>query len=271
MTSVIPDISTAFEPTRATLHQYARVIAAVPRAAAVPHERWWHASLNVADFGLETDPVRLGDGSALRLGLDVVDHKVVVMAGGVVHGEFSMTDGLTGTEMAAGVHAVVESLGVGEEFDRDRYESDEPRQYDPGAAEAFWDVLLATYDVLNDHRSRLGESSGPVQLWPHGFDIAFEWFGTKDVPHEENGETHLLRSQCNFGFYPAGDAYFYANPWPFAQEELLRVDLPHGAQWHTDDWEGSKLPLSQIAGRLDGHERLMDYFMAVFRAAEPTL
>ena len=271
MPTEFPPMPADFEPTRATLHQYSHAIAVVPRAVAVPHDRWWHVSLNVGELGLETDPMSLDDGRTMVLALDVPNHDVVVAVDGASHARFSMAEGLTGTELAERVHEVVELLGIDEDYDADRYESDEPREYDAEAASAFWTILRLAYEALSEHRAGLGNSVGPVQLWPHGFDIAFEWFGAKAVPYEEDGAAEMIPSQCNFGFYPGGEAYFYANPWPFAAADLLGIDLPHGAEWHTDGWEGSKLPLSLLAGLPDGYERLKDYYMAVFCAAEPTL
>ncbi len=36
--------------------------------------------------------------------------------------------------------------------------------------------------------TEFGGSTGPVQLWPHGFDVAVEWFGTRTEKLEEHGE-----------------------------------------------------------------------------------
>ena len=109
-----------------------------------------------------------------------------------------------------------------------------------------------------------------MQLWPHGFDIAFEWFGPTQVPHEEDGETVHLPSQLNLGFYPAGDPYFYSNPWPF-DPTLTESPLPPGAEWHTEGWQGTMLPLGEVADSPDGVERVTGYAEEVFRLAQPTL
>ena len=110
----------------------------------------------------------------------------------------------------------------------------------------------------------------PLQLWPHGFDLSFEWFGTKVETHEEGGEVQEYPSQLNLGFYPAGDAYFYSNPWPF-DEALPATQLPHGAVWNTEGWQGTKLEYAGLVGDPDAAAKLGEYAAAVYKAAAPTL
>ena len=126
-------------------------------------------------------------------------------------------------------------------------------------------------EAFTEHRNELEGPVGPIQIWPHGFDIAFEWFGTKTEGYEEGGEVQAHRAQLNLGLYPAGRAYFYSNPWPFAADQLLGVPLPHGAEWHQDGWEGSILYYDQIQGDPEARQKLLDYARAVYKAAAPTL
>ena len=260
-----------FEPTRATLHQYAHAIGVVPRALAEPHDKWWHVSLNVTGRGLETDSMPSPAGGTWNVRLDLQTHEVVVEADGESAARISMSSGLTGTQMGDAVLAAVASLGVEAEYARDKFESDDERHYDPAAAATFLDVITSMAAVYSTHRQNIGESVGPVQLWPHGFDMAFEWFGTRVEEYEEHGEMQQYPSQCNFGFYPGGRAYLYANPWPFEREELLDVELPGGAEWHTDGWEGSILYYDQLVGDPNAEARILAYLGAVYEAAAPTL
>ena len=91
------------------------------------------------------------------------------------------------------------------------------------------------------------------------------------VSAAEGGESNDLPAQINLGFYPAGDAYFYSNPWPFEADVLLNVDLPGSAEWHTEGWEGSTLSYADVVGSADGVDRFLAYADAVFKAAVPTL
>lgn len=260
-----------FEPTRATLHQYANAVGVIPRAHAAPHEKWWHVSLGITGRGLETATMKLPAGDSLALRLDLHSHEVVIAVGGEDRTRIDMTSGLTGTEMGNSVIAAVAELGLGGEYARDKFESDELRHYSPTTAAAFDRILNEVHAVCSQHRDRIGQPVSPIRLWPHGFDMAFEWFGTRVEEYEEHGEVQRYPAQCNFGFYPGGRAYLYANPWPFEADALLGVELPGGATWHTAGWQGSILYYDQLVGDDNAASRVLDYFGAVFDAAAPTL
>lgn len=265
--TTFPKLAESWEPTRATLHVYARAVGAIPRALATPHPRWWHVSLNVGPDGLVTDEIDLPSGGTFHVRMDLREHRVVIEANtaGPVN-VFSMLDGLTGTQLADGLIAAVAALGLEGDYDRSKFESDETRGYDPESAETYLDAVLEVVDVFEAHRREIGGEVSPVQLWPHNFDVAFEWFGTRVETYGD--EEH--RSQLNLGFYPAGRAYFYSNPWPFEQE-LVGQPLPEGAEWYTEGWEGTILYYDELAGSPGGPDRLARYARAVFDIASPTL
>jgi len=207
----------------------------------------------------------------LALRMDLVNDLVAIEASDGSSTEIPMTDGLTGTEFADKLIAVVAGYGLEGEYLRDKFEDDTPREYDPQTATKIMNLFVNANTVLERQRAELGDSVGPIQVWPHGFDLAFEWYGSRIVEHEEDGEAQAFPSQLNFGLYPAGRAYFYSNPWPFAGDELLGVELPHGADWHTDGWEGSVLYYDQVAADPSAEVKVLEYAAAVMEAARPTL
>jgi hypothetical protein len=266
--SAIPPLPDDFEPTRATLHAYAQAPGAIARAHGIAHPKWWHISLNVRPDGLVTDPMPLPGGGALQIRLDLNTHQAVVEASTGASTAVPLDVGLTGTEFGDRLVAAVAEFGLGDRVDRDRYANDEDRSYDPEAASTFFAAAIAAATLLERHRATLPpEAVGPVQLWPHGFDLAFEWFGTRMEEH--GGEA--APSQINFGFYPGGDAYFYANPWPFEEDALLGHELPGGANWHTEGWEGTMLSYADAREVDDAEQGLLDYFATVHSLAAPTL
>ncbi|MCJ7725199.1 MAG: DUF5996 family protein [Acidimicrobiia bacterium] len=260
-----PALPGEYEPTRATLHAYAHAVGSVPRAHGIAHPRWWHISLKVRPEGLVTDAVPLPDGGALGLRMDLSAHEIVVRVSDGREDRLDMRAGATGTEMAGRIHAIVAEHGLAGGYDRARFENDDPRDYDPSAAAAHFDAFTKAHTVLERHRVTLGSRVGPNQVWPHGFDLAFEWFGTRTI--ESKGET--ATAQLNLGFYPAGDRYFYSAPWPF-DPAFASAPLPHGALWNTD-WNGAVLPYAAIQGQPDGPARVADFDRAVFDLAAPTL
>lgn len=266
----LPEFPSDWEPTRATLHAYSHGVSALARTHAPAHPKWWHTSLKVTSNGLVTDPIPLPDGGEMRARIDFDGHVVMIEPPDGAAIEFSMTAGDTGTEFADRLIEAAGGLGLTGEYNREKFENDEPRAYDETHASTFWRALTNVASVFEEHRSSLEGSVSPLQLWPHGFDLSFEWFGTRVETSEEDGEIQEYTSQLNLGFYPAGDAYFYSNPWPF-DEDLPTKDLPHGAVWNVDGWQGSKLDYAGLAGDPDAAAKLLEYAAAVFEVASPTL
>ncbi|MEE9533032.1 MAG: DUF5996 family protein, partial [Acidimicrobiia bacterium] len=265
MSEILPALPEDWETTRATLHAYAQAIGVIPRAHAAGHPKWWHVSLTVRPDGLVTEDMALPDGGAFNVRLDLKSHAVVVEAGDGRSTALSMTDGATGTQMGDRVIAAVAELGLEGDYNREKFEDEDPREYDPAAAEAFLQAVNTVNEVFEQHRASLSGDVGPVQLWPHGFDLATEWFGTRVEKYEEEGQVTEYPSQLNLGFFPGSERpYFYSNPWPFEGDKLTSEPLPHGAQWHTEGWEGSILYYDQLQGDPDAATKLAEYARAVF-------
>ena len=259
-----------WEPTRSTLHVYANAVGVVARAHAVAHPKWWHISLKVKPTGLVTDTMPVPGGGTLWLRMDLRKHEVMIETSGGAAQSVPMDSGLTGTQFGDAVIAVIAGFGLEADYARAKFEGDDAREYSTAAAESFFAALVNIDHNLETHRSSLGGSVGPLQIWPHGFDLAFEWYGTKTVSHVEEGETVELPSQLNLGFYPAGRAYFYSNPWPF-DPTVTQVQLPGPAEWNTEGWEGSILYYDELLATDDPAQLLADYAQAVFAAASPGL
>lgn len=271
MSDLFPTLPDDWEATRATLHAYAHGVGAIARVHGIAHPKWWHISLKVNPGGLRTESIPLPDGGTVDLRMDLRHHHVVLEASSGDSTTISMTEGLTGTEFGDRVAAAASALGLAGDYDRAKFENDEPRDYSPAAAETFFDALVNVETTMQRHRATLGSNVGPIQVWPHGFDLAFEWYGTRVEVHEEEGEKNEIPSQLNFGFYPAGRAYFYSNPWPFEKDALMEVPLPSGAKWTTEGFEGSILYYDQLAGDPEAADKLLAYAKAVHDAAAPTL
>lgn len=261
----------AFEPTRSTLHAYAHAVGVVPRAHAIPHPKWWHISQKVVVDGLQTDTIPLPSGDILSLKLNLISHQVEILTSQGSQDSQSMAAGLTGTEMGSWIINTVNQYGLSADYARAKFENDEKRPYDPTQAANFFKNLTLIDTLFKQHRAKLPGDVGPVQLWSHGFDLAFEWFGSRQVTFDEDGETESSPSQLNLGFYPGEPAYFYSNPFPFEAEKLLNHPLPAGAHWHTEGWNGSKLPYDALVDDPDGPDRVLAYAREIFKAASPTL
>lgn len=268
--SLFPSLEN-FEPTRQTLHLYALAMGVVPRVHARPHPKWWHISLRVRPHGLQTATMNLPDGGQLWLELDLRNHllKVQTDYGGTE--AVDLRQDRTGSEMGKWLLTAVAQHGLEGEYARAKFENDEARDYDPAEAESFLTAVNHVHRIFNDHRNSLIGNIGPIQLWPHNFDLSMEWFGTRTVTHEEHGEVQEFPSQLNLGFYPGRPIYFYSNPFPFEGDILLGKELPPGAKWHSEGWQGTMLPYAELAGDDHAEARLRQFAWQVYDLAAPTL
>ncbi len=266
-----PDL-TALEPTRKTLHLYAHAVGVVPRAHAIKHPKWWHISLKVRPEGFVTDSMPLPGGGSFALRMDLRRHEVVLQDSRGQAKSFDMQAGLTGTDFGNQLIGALADWGLDGEYAREKFEDSEPREYAPAQAERLFTAMVNAANLFEQHRATLPGSMGPVQIWPHGFDLAFEWFGTRQVPNEEPGETKTLPAQLNLGFYPGEpEPYFYSNPWPFEKDALVGSPLPPGARWHTESWQGTYLPYARLAGNPHAGADLLAFAKAVYKISAPTL
>ena len=266
MTNItLPEIKPEYEPTRATLHAYALALGALTRTRGVPHPKWWHLGLKVRHEGLATDPLPLPDGGSLAITMDLRHHEIVLRSSTGWELRSDLRSAGTGTELADRMFDAVSELGLEGPYDRSRFENDDPRTYDPAAAEVYFEAFVAVNTIFERRRLSLGDRVSPIQVWPHGFDLAFDWFGSRI--EEEGGER--VSPEVNLGFYPGGIPYFYSNPWPF-DSSLVGSPLPHGAQWHLEGWQGTMLPYAAVRAG-DAATRLLDYARAVFDLATPGL
>lgn len=265
---------TGWDPTRETLHLYSKAVGVIPRAIAPIRPNWWHISLKVEPDGLVTDQMPLPNGSWFRLRMDLVEHVVQLEADDSRTAVASLKANLTGAEFGNQIVRHLNDMGITGEFETHRFQSSAARYYETEHAERFFSVISRIDAILKKHRNGLTGSVGPVQLWPHGFDLAFEWFGTRRETLLEDGELREFSSQLNLGFSPGssnGEPYFYSNPWPFEANTLLKKELPTGSRWHTEDWQGTIFPYSELVRDGNAESRLLDYAKQVFDICSPTL
>lgn len=263
-----------WEATRDRLHSYVKVISAIPRALAVPHPKWWHISLKPHPQGAATDPIPYPDDPAtsIQLVLNLRAHTLDLVPSGSDQRSLPLTEGLGPPALADRMLGELRQLGIEADLDPGQVDEQVSGRYSPEHAATYRAALHGAADVLGRLRQQLLEAAGPVQLWPHNFDLAFEWFGARAVSREHQGETRQDPAQINFGFAPGDashpDPYFYSNPWPFA-EQLVSQELPLGARWFTESWKGTLLPYAAMVD--EPADKLLAYFRRVFELASPLL
>ena len=251
--------------TVTSLHAYSRILGSIRGAQNKPHPRWWHASLEVTAAGLETGDFPLGDSEG-SLVLDPA-HRMVRGVG--VEGRFDV--GLTGPASAVG-RDILAKLGASIDVDPDRWDALSVETYDPREAANFHTALLAVRDTFAGYAGRIEGEVGPINFWPHHFDMSFEWFSDAVEVYDEEGGPKEYNKQVGFGFSPGDEGnpqpYFYANPWPF-DESFRSLPLPDGASWHKEGWSGGFLPYAAVVE--GGADLLLEFMRAVFEGTREAL
>jgi len=273
--SIFP-LLTGGNPTLETLHWYARGIGVIPRTHLEQHPKWWHLSLNVVSDGVVTHGIPIPNvGGALLIKLDLRLHKVILTASYGDVQSFSLEERLTSTAFGDQIIAAVAELGFKGDYALVKFSNAEPREYHPEIAERYLHVWNHVDRIFNKHLASLEGETSPVQLWPHGFDMSIEWFGTRMVESESNDKVTTYPAQLNLGFSPGESShpepYFYSNPWPFEEHKLVDKQLPNGARWFTEGWKGTILPYADLVDDSNAEDRLLAYAQAVYEISVPNL
>lgn len=272
MTETLPTLLEG-ATTRDTLHRYCKVAGALRRMLSPSHPLWWHISLAAYSEGLTTTPIEISDhaGTDLEIRLNLRRHRLEIVRGSESR-ELDLTAGLTATELGERTTQLLADLGVEGEFDASHYADDGARLYDPGSAEEYLLAVQWVASRFTNAAQEIGGDTGPIQLWPHHFDLSFEWFGTRTITSEGEAEAEGSRAQIGFGFSlgdnSVSEPYFYATPWPFEQQ-ITSHELPLGAAWYQDQLKGALLLYETLAA--EPGTLLEDFIKTVHSVASPGL
>lgn len=264
----LPALGSDWEPTRATLQKYAHAVTALPRVGADPDPQWAHVSLHPvrSPAGVEafsSAPVAMSNGTTLVSTFDVLAGSIVTSAG-EEYLTFVLSDGPSPHSIGTAIAELAASQGTVLSVDSERYADEDAQEYNEDDALAWFTNSAWVVSVFDELNATLdGTTRGP-HIWPHGFDLATEWISSKVIEDSDGAN-----AQIAVGFYPAGEPYFYANPWPF-DPAWATVTPPHGASWNTDGWNGVKLDVADLDGS-DDRQAVLDMAAFVHSLAGPAL
>lgn len=242
----LPDLTIAnWKPTRDSLQQCAQLLGKV-RAAASPKEKhWFHITLHCGVSGLTTGPM-VQDGRRLALELDFRVGEIVLR----IDQNQPQTIAVDQVSIVTLSDWLVDRLAavqVAVPFDRSALQSRVPLSFRATDGALFWTALSEIDSVFRRFRGRLREETGPVQLWPHHFDLAMLWFSGNLIAGADPADAENADEQMNFGFVPGDESipepYFYITAYP-SPDGLTKISLHDGAYWHTDGFTGAILPYS---------------------------
>src|SRR3954447_8475287 len=97
--------------TKDTLHLYAQIVGKIRLATTPPRNHWWNVPLYVDVRGLTTRRLHRRDAT-FDIGLDLVDHAVVVRTADGRTDGFDLHEGLDVAAFDRRLHGVLGGLGV---------------------------------------------------------------------------------------------------------------------------------------------------------------
>ncbi|MEM7033069.1 MAG: DUF5996 family protein [Chloroflexota bacterium] len=252
-----------WEATRDTIHIYTRLIGKIRQDLAEPLEKWWHVSVHVNEHGLSIPPLPLPTGGNFTLSVDLNRHVLAVHVSSGNEHTISLQNNSPNAMMKA-VLDHLKTVGIEPNIDQSIFASTDIGVYDPGQADTYLTALRSVHHVFQSFKASLSGKTGPVQLWPHHFDLSLEWFSGReaDVPAGEEGGDEQIGFGFSTGDEGIAEAYFYANPWPFPQK-VTNAELPNGASWYTDSWQGGLLLYNTLAEADNPEAVLLAYLEAV--------
>lgn len=252
----------SWKGTRDTLHAYAQVLGAIRESLTPRQKHWWHTPLSVAAAGITTAPMAAG-GRVVEVLLSPSDHRCYVVSNRGERKDIAL-DGQSVAEFGQALLSALSALGVTTKIDSNLLSDDQSRSYDKNAAQRYWQVLPLIDAVLKQVKGEYRGESGPVALWPHGFDLAVLLFSGRRVPGKDPADEESADEQMNFGFV-TGDAgiaepYFYVTAYP-TPAGFADTSLPADAHWHTQGWTGAVLPYATLCHG-DAVSKLLGFFRA---------
>jgi hypothetical protein len=254
-----------WQPTRDVLRQYSRIIGEIRGRYMPKSKHWWHIALSVSARGLTTTPFPVA-GQSLELILDLTNHQLAIDSSDGWSNSLPL-NGQSEAGLSRGISAALTAAGLEVEPDLlATFDGEVVLPYDVAAVDRFRRVINWVDGAFKAFKGGLREETSPVQVFPHHFDLAMNWFSGRLVPGVDPADEERADEQMNFGFVTGDesipDAYFYATAYP-APDDWTNLELAEGAYWHTQGWTGAVLPYAAVAAASSPTDLLTEYLSRV--------
>lgn len=259
----------SWKQTRDTLQQYSDILSRIRQSLTPKEKHWFHVSLRTSAEGLTTTPIPYGD-IIFQLTLDFGRHDLIVVTS---TGERKLI-GLHGqsiNDLCEELLMTLSGYSIDPPVDFDNCRYDTPLVYEQNKVYGFWKALSQIDALLKRFKAELREETGPVNLWPHHFDLAVLWFSGRRVPGKEQEDPENADEQMNFGFVTGDESinepYFYVTAYP-QPDGFTDIELPGAAYWFTDGFTAAVLPYSALVNVAKPDQLLMEYLRTVHQAGK---
>ncbi len=256
--------------TRDAVHAYAQVIGDWRTSCLAHRKHWWQITVYPSVRGLTTGMIQAGIDFELELDLKA-DRLLGHVAGGGTLSE--PLGGRSGRELASVVASFLTDQGI----DPKLVPEDKKREshnvtadgYSVDTAERLGTALRSINAAMTSFRAPIAEETGPVQIFPHHFDLAMLWLPGEKIPGQDPANEEMSDKQMNFGF-GFGDAgipepYFYVTAYPLP-DALPGLVLPDGTVWQSDGFSGAVLLYLRLLEEADPEEYLVNLWSGLLAA-----
>lgn len=262
----------AIAATRDALHAYSRVVGNWLKSTRSKRKHWWHASLRPSINGLTTGVVHAA--TDVEIELDFVGSQIRLRTTEAEHAV-----GLTGQSaghIAAELDAMLAGIGIDATLDPGAGSRSDKNfaDYSPAHARRLHRAIAWVTAELERFRAGIREETSPIQVWPHHFDLSMIWLPGHKVPGLDPADEENSDKQMNFGFVfgdeTISEPYFYVTAYPLP-DALPTIELPAGATWKSEGFDGAILLYKELIGSGDPADRLRAVWSTLLAAGQSGL
>ena len=258
--------ASALLDTREACHAYGSVLGDWTTSCRSRRKHWWQLSLRPNLRGVTTGVIH-ADGIHFELELDLATNHLR----GEIAGSDSFSQSLgkqTAAELAEDVRSYLLKGGVNQKFvpesapqeGHDSLDGEVKVGYSAEIAASFSAAWRAVSAAFVEFRAGIPEETSPLMVWPGHFDMAMMWLPGEKIEGQDPSNEEYSDKQMNFGFTLGDEGipepYFYITTYPLP-DAFPGLDLPAGATWHTEGFNGVVLRYESLLASQDPHSELV--------------
>ena len=260
----------AIGDTRNAVHAYTQVLGDWLGSSLPRRKHWWQLTVHPSIEGISTGLIQAGIDFELELELGK-DRLRARVAGGE-----DLSEPLAGRP-AKELAGIVQSFLIDNGMDRELIPTDKGLEshahaapaYSVEIAETLGSALRSVNAALSTFRAGIPEETSPIQIWPHGFDLAMLWLPGEKIPGQDPADEESSDKQMNFGFTFGDEGipepYFYITAYPLP-DAFPGLSLPPGTAWRTQGFSGAVLPYRSLLENANPADYLVDLWNGLLSA-----